>query len=846
MFTNAGMVQFKNVFTGQEQYPYKIVTTVQKCVRAGGKHNDLYNVGRTARHHTFFEMLGNFSFSDYFKEQAIDFAWQLLTREFGLSRHQLLVTVYYNDDDAFNFWKKISGLPNDRIIRISSNDNFWSMADTGPCGPCSEIFFDRGDKFSGGLPGSSEEDGERYIEIWNLVFMQFEQLSNKERIALPRPSIDTGMGLERFAAVLQGKENNYDIDLFRALISASEQFTGVPSVGRHAVSHRIIVDHLRSSVFLIADGVLPGNEGRGYVLRRIMRRAMCHAQILGVSEPFMWRLLPALFAEMGTAYPELIRAESLIIDVLKQEEVRFRKTLERGLVLLDEVSVGLEKHERLDGNIAFKLYDTYGFPLDLMQDILHARGFAGIEVSQFNQAMERQKTEARLHWLGSGEKAIEKIWFSLKEKHGVTRFLGYDTDQAEAMVQAIIDKGKVVDSAKEGEMVFIIVDQTPFYAESGGQVGDTGTITGEGVQLKVIDTKKQGNDLWVHSVVVEHGTLRTGMSVTLKINAQNRRLLSINHSVTHLLHWALHEVLGFHVVQKGSRITHEGLRFDVTHSQPITLEEIKSVEDMMNEVILQNLPVTTSIMNIDSAIAIGATALFGEKYGNEVRVVSIGLNKSNSYSLELCGGTHVSFTGEIGLVHILSESAVGAGIRRIEAITGKVARAYLLNQDEQMKSLSALLKVQSSEVLIRVKEMREEKRKLEYQLADAKKKLVAGDSHSSVREVAGINFIGHVVTDINPKNLRELIDERKKRIGSGIIMLIALSEEDKASVIIAVTQDLISKFNAIYLVQLAARVMEGKGGGGRPDMAQSGGPNGKNAKKAIEEVIKFLEEQNKK
>ncbi|MCK8781066.1 alanine--tRNA ligase [Rhizobium sp. NTR19] len=844
MFTNAGMVQFKNVFTGLEKRPYTTAATAQKCVRAGGKHNDLDNVGYTARHHTFFEMLGNFSFGDYFKERAIELAWNLITKEFGLDAKRLLVTVYHTDDEAFDLWKKIAGLTDDRIIRIPTSDNFWAMGDTGPCGPCSEIFYDHGDHIWGGPPGSPDEDGDRFIEIWNLVFMQYEQVTKDERIDLPRPSIDTGMGLERVAAVLQGKHDNYDIDLFRALISASEEATGVKAEGDRRASHRVIADHLRSSAFLIADGVLPSNEGRGYVLRRIMRRAMRHAQLLGAREPLLWKLLPALVHEMGRAYPELVRAESLISETLKLEENRFRKTLERGLTLLSDATTTLGKGDMLDGETAFKLYDTYGFPLDLTQDALRAREI-GVDVAGFTDAMERQKAEARSHWAGSGDKATETIWFELKEKLGATEFLGYDTETAEGVIQAIVRDGQAVETAAAGEQVQVVVNQTPFYGESGGQMGDTGVISADGAKLTVSDTQKKGEGLFVHTAAVAEGTLKVGDAVALKVDHARRSRLRSNHSATHLLHEALREVLGTHVAQKGSLVAPERLRFDVSHPKPMSAEELQKVEDMANAIILQNAPVTTRLMSVDDAIAEGAMALFGEKYGDEVRVVSMGIaidgpKAGKPYSIELCGGTHVNATGDIGLVRVLGESAVGAGVRRLEAVTGEAARAYLAEQDERVKALAGALKVQPGEVLLRVEALLDERRKLEKELADAKRRLAmggsTGGSDSDVREIAGVKFMGKALTGIDAKDLKGLADEGKASLGSGVVTLIGVSEDGKASAVVAVTADLVGRFSAVDLVRVASAALGGKGGGGRPDMAQAGGPDGAKADEALQAV----------
>ncbi len=849
MFTNAGMVQFKNVFTGLEQRPYSTAATAQKCVRAGGKHNDLDNVGYTARHHTFFEMLGNFSFGDYFKERAIELAWNLITKDFGIDAKRLLVTVYHTDDEAFGLWKKIAGLSDDRIIRIPTSDNFWAMGDTGPCGPCSEIFYDHGDHIWGGPPGSKDEDGDRFIEIWNLVFMQYEQVTKEERVNLPRPSIDTGMGLERVAALLQGKHDNYDIDLFRALIAASEEATGVKAEGDRRASHRVIADHLRASAFLIADGVLPSNEGRGYVLRRIMRRAMRHAQLLGARDPLMWRLLPALVGQMGRAYPELVRAEALISETLKLEETRFRKTLERGLGLLSDATSDLAEGDQLNGETAFKLYDTYGFPLDLTQDALRARGI-GVDTNAFSAAMERQKAEARASWSGSGDKATETIWYELKEKLGATEFLGYDTETAEGVVQAIVRDGKAIETASEGETVQLVLNQTPFYGESGGQMGDTGIISTDHAKLTVTDVQKRGEGLFVHSCIVDEGTIKIGDPAALNVDHARRSRLRANHSATHLLHEALREVLGTHVAQKGSLVAPERLRFDVSHPKPMSAEELKIVEDMANEIIVQNTSVTTRLMSVDDAIAEGAMALFGEKYGDEVRVVSMGQgihgSKANRpYSVELCGGTHVGATGEIGLVRIVGESAVGAGVRRLEALTGVSALAYLNEQDERVKTLATTLKVQPADVLTRVEALMDERRKLERELNEAKKKLAlgGGDANGSadqVQEIAGVKFLGKVVTGVDPKDLKSLADDGKKSLGSGIVTFVGVSEDGKASAVVAVTDDLTSRFSAVDLVRIASAALGGKGGGGRADMAQAGGPEGAKATEAIDAVSAAL------
>lgn len=843
MFTNAGMVQFKNAFTGLEHRPYSTATTSQKCVRAGGKHNDLDNVGYTARHHTFFEMLGNFSFGDYFKDRAIELAWNLLTKEFGIDKERLLVTVYHTDDEAFDLWRKITGIPENRIIRIPTNDNFWAMGDTGPCGPCSEIFYDHGDHIWGGPPGSADEDGDRFIEIWNLVFMQFEQISTDERVDLPRPSIDTGMGLERIAALLQGQHDNYDIDLFRRLITASEDATGVPAEGKNRASHRVIADHLRSSAFLIADGVLPSNEGRGYVLRRIMRRAMRHAQLLGARDPLMYRLLPTLVAEMGRAYPELQRAESLISETLKLEETRFGKTLERGLGLLDEASAGLGEGDRLDGDTAFKLYDTYGFPLDLTQDALRQRG-VDVDTDAFKVAMERQKAEARKHWSGSGDAATETIWYEIKDKFGATDFLGYDTEVAEGVILALVRDGAQVETAQAGDLVDVVVNQTPFYGESGGQMGDQGTISGEGYTLEVNDTQKRVDGVWVHRTKVIKGKVARGAVAQLVVDHSRRTKIRANHSATHLLHEALREVLGSHVAQKGSLVAPERLRFDVSHPKPMTAEELAVVETMANEIILQNSPVKTRLMAVDDAIAEGAMALFGEKYGDEVRVVSMGTatqgDKANRpYSVELCGGTHVAATGDIGLVRVLSDSAVSSGVRRIEALTGDAARRHLTDQDEKLRHVASLLKVQPGDVATRVEALMDERKKLERELMETRKKLALGGSSAGgdeSRDIGGVKFLGKVVTGVLPKDLKGLVDAAKTALGSGVAAFVAVGDDGKASVVVGVTADLTSRLSAVDLVRAASEAIGGKGGGGRPDMAQAGGPDGVNADAAIDAV----------
>ena len=841
MFTNAGMVQFKDYFTGRSGAPYPRATTSQKCVRAGGKHNDLDNVGYTARHHTFFEMLGNFSFGDYFKERAIELAWNLVTREFGLAKDRLCVTVYHEDDEAFGLWKRIAGLPDEKIIRIATSDNFWQMGDTGPCGPCSEIFFDHGEGIPGGPPGSPDEDGDRFIEIWNLVFMQFEQIAPGNRVPLPRPSIDTGMGLERIAAVMQGVHDNYDIDLFKALIRASVEATGVPAEGAQRASHRIIADHLRASSFLIADGVLPSNEGRGYVLRRIMRRAMRHAHILGAAEPLLWRLVPALVREMGRAYPELVRAEALITETLRLEEIRFRRTLARGLTLLDEATTELSGGATLDGETAFRLYDTYGFPLDLTQDALRARGIA-VDTAGFQSAMERQKAEARASWAGSGDTAAETIWFRLRDKLGATEFLGYSAEAAEGKVLALVRDGAEVASAGEGDAVSIVLNQTPFYGESGGQVGDAGTIeTESGAVIRIDDTQKRADGLFVHIGEVVTGEVKDGDAVRLVVDHSRRGAIRANHSATHLLHAALRRVLGEHVAQKGSLVAPDRLRFDFSHPKPIDAAELAEIEDIANDVVLQDAPVVTRLMDRDEAMHSGAMALFGEKYGDEVRVVSMGELGGKTYSVELCGGTHVGRTGEIGLVTLVGEAAVAAGVRRVEALTGKAARDHLELQDKRLKQVAAALKVRPDEAADRVAVLVEERRRLERELAEAKKKLALGGGGGSaagdgIVEIAGIRYLGRVVEGIAPKDLKGLVDEAKKTVGSGVVAFVGVAEDGKAAIVVGVSDDLKESRSAVDLVRIGAEALGGKGGGGRADMAQAGGPDGAKAGEALQAI----------
>src|SRR4051812_23044292 len=854
MFTNAGMVQFKNTFTGLEKRAYQRATTSQKCVRAGGKHNDLDNVGYTARHLTFFEMLGNFSFGDYFKERAIELAWNLITKDFGLKKDKLLVTVYHNDDEAFGLWKKIAGFTDDRIIRIPTSDNFWAMGDTGPCGPCSEIFIDRGEHIWGGPPGSPEEDGDRFLEFWNLVFMQFEQVTKEQRQPLPRPSIDTGLGLERMASILQGVDSVFETDLFRHLIDATASALGHAPKEQDIASFRVISDHLRSSAFLVADGVLPSNEGRGYVLRRIMRRAMRHAQLLGAKEPLMHRLVWALVREMGQAYPELVRAENLIEETLRLEETRFRKTLERGLSILDEKSSSLKKGDMFDGDTAFTLYDTYGFPLDLTQDALRNRGIS-VDIASFTDAMDRQRAKARAAWAGSGDTASENVWFPLREKLGATEFLGYETETAEGVVASLVKDGIEVGSLKAGESGAIVLNQTPFYAESGGQVGDTGLMTGEGARFRVTDTQKKAGDLFVHLGTVEQGTLKPGTALLLAVDHTRRSSIRANHSATHLLHEALRQVLGDHIAQRGSLVAPDRLRFDFVHPKPITPDEMSRIEDIANDVVLENDEVTTRLMGVEEAREAGARALFGEKYGDEVRVVSMGKTArehgSNAlgWSVELCGGTHVRRTGDIGLISVTGESAVASGVRRIEALTGHHARKHANETMALARTAAIELRTSLEEVPTRIASLMEERKKLERELSEARKKLALGGGASAsnssaadlgVREVGKVKLLARSVEGIEMKDLKSLADDGKKQLGSGVVAIVGVTEDGKAGVVVGVTSDLTSRYNAVDLVRVASEALGGKGGGGRPDMAQAGGPDGSKADAALAAIEKAI------
>ncbi|MDA0306162.1 MAG: alanine--tRNA ligase [Proteobacteria bacterium] len=916
MFVNAGMVQFKNVFTGVETRDYNRAVTSQKCVRAGGKHNDLENVGYTARHHTFFEMLGNFSFGDYFKDMAIELAWDLVTKDFGLAKDKLLVTVYADDDQAFDLWKKIAGLPEERILRIATSDNFWSMGDTGPCGPCSEIFFDHGEHIPGGPPGSPDEDGDRFIEIWNLVFMQFEQLTPDKRIDLPNPCVDTGMGLERIAAVMQGTHDNYETDMFKALIGASAAASGTEPNGAHNISHRVIADHLRASSFLITDGVLPSNEGRGYVLRRIMRRGMRHAHLMGCKDPLMWRLVPALIEQMGQAFPDLVRAEALITETLELEETRFKQTLDRGLGLLDEATADLSAGGVLDGETAFKLYDTFGFPLDLTQDVLRGKGMS-VDTDSFNVAMDRQRQEARKAWAGSGDAATEDVWFKIRDQTGATEFLGYETEVAEGKVLAIVVDGKQVPEAKPGQEVAIVVNQTPFYGESGGQVGDAGVITASGddaASVTITDVQKKVDALFVHIGVVEGGPLKLGDEVQLSVDKARRANIRANHSATHLLHAALRKRLGDHVTQKGSLVAPDRLRFDISHPKPVSADELGDAEAAVNEQIKLNTEVATHLMEPDAAVEAGAMALFGEKYGDEVRVVSMGSQGGNTsdgaFSTELCGGTHVKRTGDIRVLKILSEGAVAAGVRRIEALTGDGADKQ---EDEAKKSLSAttaLVGVKAEELLQKVEEFLGQRRNLERKLIDSRRLLATGagggatpgpeketvlnpskvsggdvlaevaallkvrpvevparveallaecrkleseieavrqqidsgdgDGGSSAggaqqKDIAGITYSPRLLEGVPAKELKSLADDLKSQIGSGVVALVSVAE-GKASVVVGVTDDLVERINAVDLVRVGSQAVGGKGGGGRPNMAQAGGPDGAKGQSALDEI----------
>ena len=840
MFTNSGMVQFKNIFTGNETRDYTRAATSQKSVRAGGKHNDLDNVGYTVRHHTFFEMLGNFSFGDYFKDDAINWAWELVTKEFDLPKDRLAVTVYHNDDEAWNIWKKVSGLPDDRIIRIATKDNFWQMGDTGPCGPCSEIFYDHGPEVWGGLPGTPEEDGDRWIEIWNLVFDQFEDLPDGSRIPLKKKCIDTGMGLERISAILQGVHSNYDIDLFRNLINdISKLAPKEDPQGPFKASFNVLADHLRSTAFLIADGVLPSNEGRGYVLRRIMRRAMRHAYMLGVKEPMMYKLLPSLQREMGEAYPELYRAEALITETIKAEETRFLRTLDKGIRLLDEASAELKEGDTLAGETAFKLYDTYGFPLDLTQDALRTKGI-NVDTKGFDAAMEKQREEARKNWAGSGDAGTEKVWFDVQEKVGATEFLGYNTLKADAQVTALVKDNQMINMVSGGEF-YLVANQTPFYAEMGGQVGDTGLLQNQDTTIQVTDTKHKLDGVSVHCCKLLKGSVKVGDTLTFQVQEERRKDICANHSVTHLAHKALREVLGEHVTQKGSLVTPDRMRFDISHHKQITAEELRQVENIVNQAIRKNYKVTTILMTQEEAIKTGAMALFGEKYGDEVRVVSMG-DENGTFSRELCGGTHVSNTGEIGYFNIVSESAVAAGVRRIECVTGRGAEEYVQHMEDKLHAVGQILKSDTNTLEERIKQLLEDKKKLEADIFNLKKAFAnakATDNQDKIETVNGVKFVARTIPNVHPKELKAFIDEINKSLGSGIVVL-GTDKDSKASIVVGVTPDLTNKYSAIDLVKLASQAVGGAGGGGRPDMAQAGGPNANklnDAYNAVKEAI---------
>ena len=845
MFTNAGMVQFKNVFTGLEKRDYSRAVTSQKCVRAGGKHNDLENVGYTARHHTFFEMLGNFSFGDYFKEEAISHAWKLITGEFGLPKDKLLVTVYHEDEEAASLWRKIAGISDERIIRIATSDNFWSMGDTGPCGPCSEIFFDHGPHIAGGPPGSPDEDGDRFIEIWNLVFMQYEQ-TETERLNLPKPSIDTGMGLERIAAVLQGQHDNYDIDLMRALIESSAHVSSTDPDGEFKTSHRVVADHLRSAGFLIADGVLPSNEGRGYVLRRIMRRAMRHLHQMGCQDPVMHQLVPTLASEMGGHFPELVRAQPLITETLKLEETRFKETVGRGIKILNDEVAGQASGGTLSGEKAFRLYDTYGFPLDLTQDFLRGYGWT-VDQAGFDEAMAAQKAAARAAWSGSGGTAEQAIYHEMADEFGSTEFLGYQVEDTEAEVRAIVIDGEKVDNAKAGEKAEIITNQTCFYGESGGQVGDTGTMHNDSTHIDVLDTTKTSAGLFRHHVTVNTGTIAVGDGLTLVVDGDRRSMTKANHSATHLLHEALREVLGEHVAQKGSHVGPERLRFDFSHQKAVTAEELASVEEIVNARILMNDEVTTRLMTPDDAIKEGALALFGEKYGDEVRVVSMGgvteVEGRTAWSVELCGGTHVSRSGDIAILKIISESAVAGGVRRIEAVTQKGARQWMSSRDKQLSDVASMLKASPEQVSERVAQLLEERKKLDKDVSELRRKLASGGGSGNAQQaetIGNVSFIGKVLDDVPAKDLKPLADELKSAGGALVIALISRNE-GKASIVVSVSDDAVSDFDAVSLVRVGSQALGGKGGGGRPDMAQAGGPDASKAQDAIEAIKQALQ-----
>lgn len=841
LFTNAGMVQFKNVFTGLESRPYTRAVSSQKCVRAGGKHNDLENVGYTARHHTFFEMLGNFSFGDYFKEDAIAYAWNLVTKVFGIDPTKLIITVFVDDDEAETIWKKVSGFKEDQLIRIATSDNFWAMGETGPCGPCSEIFYDHGEGISGGPPGSPDQDGERFVEIWNLVFMQYEQLASGERINLPKPSIDTGAGIERLAAVLQGVHDNYDIDLFRTLIDASQDLTGNGT--KNVISHRVIADHLRASCFLIADGVSPSNEGRGYVLRRIMRRAMRHAYMLGTKDPLMFQLVPVLVSLMGDAYPELFRAQALMSETLKLEEERFRQTLGRGLRLLDEEVQKLSPNQSLPGDVAFRLYDTFGFPLDLTQDILRGQG-RQVEILTFNEAMEQQKEEARKSWVGSGQTAEDKVWLELANELPATEFLGYASTFAEGEIVALLKDGKRVNLAQVGQEILLLTNQTPFYAESGGQIGDTGIATSQiGAQLEIIDCVKRGGKFHVHIAKITAGEIEIGDLLNLTVDKERRTLLRANHSATHLLHTSLRRHLGEQVVQRGSLVAPDRLRFDFSYNQPLTQKQLNMVELEVNDLIRRNTSTQTHLMTPDDALKTGALALFGEKYGEEVRVVITGQSLEDSqkpYSVELCGGTHVNRTGDIGYFKIISETGIAAGIRRIEALTGPAAENYAATRDQLVIDAANLLKTVPDQLLDRLRSMLDDRKETEREIKNLKDKLARGETGTtSVKSIGTVQYLAKTLEGASAKDLKPMADQFRQNMPSGVIV-IGANTEGKGSLVVSVSADLTSIFSAVDLVRVGSQALGGTGGGGRPDMAQAGGPHGDKLEHAYQKIEEYL------
>jgi len=846
MFANSGMVQFKNVFTGLEKRDYLRATTSQKCVRAGGKHNDLENVGYTPRHHTFFEMLGNFSFGDYFKEKAISLAWELITKEFGLSKDRLYVTVFNEDNDAFNLWKKITGLSENRIIKISTSDNFWSMGETGPCGPCSEIFYDHGDHLKGGPPGSSDQEGDRFIEIWNLVFMQYEQVSKEKRINLPKPSVDTGMGLERISALLQGTHDNYEIDHFKKLINSTSEILKKKVDQKNLASFRVIADHLRASSFLIAEGVLPSNEGRGYVLRRIMRRGMRHSHLLGSKEPIFYKILKTLINEMSSSYPELLRAEALITETLKMEEEKFLILLERGMNILEEEMKKITKI--FPGDIAFKLYDTYGFPLDLTQDVLRSKSIK-VDTKSFDQLMTKRKENAKKNWKGSGDTAIEHIWFKVREKLGSTDFLGYETDNSQGVVLTIIHNGKETDTLTENSEGIIITNQTPFYGESGGQIGDTGFLLGSNSRFEVTDTQKKLADLHIHIGKLIKGSISKGDTLDLKINSERRSNIRAYHSATHLLHEALRRVLGKHVIQKGSFVGPDRLRFDFSHMKPVSTDEVNKIEKYVNTMVQSKSNVRTRLMTPKEAVENGALALFGEKYGDEVRVLSMGADKNTYFSTELCGGTHVRNTSEIGNFKIISQSAIAAGVRRVEALRASQLNNYLNSKKIDQQSKDEKLQENIEQIKNQIKSLGGEFDKTEHDLSKLKKhyekllinSILADKNKNLIKDeiVNKIKIRFQKVNDLPTKELRTIIDQGKKELKEGIVIAYAIQEQ-KLGIAVGITRELSKKISALDLVKIGSSILGGKGGGGRDDFAQAGGEKIERIEESYKEILKKL------